>query len=101
MHETSYTQNITTGPGMDELLVIITMSVYTGGHIHVAIRGPVAVYSMKSNSDSMQCVDLSGVFPYPTTIWSPQLNLAGLGNELQGQLLVHDVDVSVELNVNL
>ena len=69
-------------------------AVHTGGHIHVAIRGPVAVYSMRSNSDSMQCIDLSAVFPYPTSIWSPQLNLAGLGNELEGQLLVQDVNVS-------
>ena len=66
----------------------------TGGYIHVATRGPVAVYSMRHNSDSMQYVDLSGVFPYPTSIWSPQLNLAGLGDELEGQLLVHDVNVS-------
>jgi len=76
------------------IITLLVNGVHTGGHIHVATRGPVAVYSMRNNSDSMNCVNLSNVFPYPTSIWSPQLNLAGLGNELEGQLLVHDVNVS-------
>lgn len=75
-------------------LYVSTSLLYIGGHIHVSIRDPAVVYSMTATSDSMQCVDISDLFPYPTSIFSPKLNLVGLNHELEGQLLLHDVNVS-------
>ena len=66
-----------------------------GRHIHVSIRDPAVVYSMTATSDSMHCVDISDLFPYPTSIFSPKLNLVGLNHEFEGQLLLHDVNVSI------
>lgn len=66
----------------------------TGGHIHVSIRDPAVVYSMTTTSDSIQCVDISDLFPYPTSVFSPKLSLVGLNHELKGQALLHDVNVS-------
>ena len=67
----------------------------TGGHIHVSIHDPAVIYSMTTTSDSIQCVDISNLFPYPTSVFSPTLNLVGLNHELEGQLLLHDVNVSL------
>lgn len=77
------------------MLSIHTSSVvlYIGGHIHVSIRDPIVVYSMTTAGDSIQCVDISNYFPY--RIFTPKLNLVGLNRELEGQLLVHDANVSV------
>ena len=67
---------------------------HAGGYIHVSIRDPIVVYSMSSIGDSIQYVDLSDLFPYPTSVFSPKFNLVGLNHELEGQLLLHDANVS-------
>ena len=74
----------------------MTVLLITGGHIHVSIRDPAVIYSMTTISDSIQCVDMSDLFPYPTSVFSPKLNLVGLNHELEGQLLLHDVNVSTK-----
>ena len=53
------------------------------------------VYSMTTISDSMQCVDISDLFPYPTSVFSPKVNLVGLSHEREGQVLLHDVNVRI------
>ena len=54
---------------------------------------------MTTGSDSIQCVNMSDLFPYPTSVFSPKLNLVGLNHELEGQLLLHDVNVSIKCNI--
>ncbi|XP_068732159.1 von Willebrand factor A domain-containing protein 8-like [Montipora capricornis] len=80
IHEGGVVMNVAVGPGGNK-----------GDWIHVLSFNPVSLYSQQSNQDTVLCVDLFDLFP--TSFYAvPQLKIAALGGDLQGQVLIHDQD---------
>ena len=64
-----------------------------GDWIHILACNPVSLYSQQTNQDSVLCLDLYDLFPR-SHYAIPQLKMAALGGDLQGQVLIHEQDTN-------
>ena len=76
-------------------LILVLIDLFVGGNkgdwIHTLAFNPVSLYSQQTNQDTVLCMDLYEMFPrFSYTV--PQLKMAALGGDLQGQVLIHEQD---------
>ena len=76
-------------------LILVLIDLFPGGNkgdwIHTLAFNPVSLYSQQTNQDTVLCMDLYEMFPrFSYTV--PQLKMAALGGDLQGQVLIHEQD---------
>uniref|UniRef100_A0A673AZC6 von Willebrand factor A domain-containing protein 8 n=1 Tax=Sphaeramia orbicularis TaxID=375764 RepID=A0A673AZC6_9TELE len=64
--------------------------------LYVATCNPVSLYSMKEQGDTIHCIELYDVFPRTISgVWQPFVTVAPLGNPLDGQVVLHEEQSSV------
>lgn len=54
---------------------------------------------MKENGDTIHCIELYDVFPRTISgVWQPFVTIAPLGNPLDGQIVLHEEQVSTQIS---
>uniref|UniRef100_A0A8C7Y2G5 von Willebrand factor A domain-containing protein 8 n=1 Tax=Oryzias sinensis TaxID=183150 RepID=A0A8C7Y2G5_9TELE len=64
--------------------------------LYVATCNPVSLYSMKKDGETIQLMELYDVFPRTISgVWQPFVTVAPLGSPLDGQVVLHEEQVSL------